>query len=60
MSDYFRYQIHFTTFNICFDIFSQVWGIVFLANELLSFFNSKKIYKMVNIISVDEYEINDF
>lgn len=60
ISDNFQYQIYIAAFDISFNVSLQAQPIVFPADQLFSFFDSKIIYKKVIMMLVDKLEVDNF
>lgn len=57
---YFQAQAHVTTFDISLIIFSKVWLIVFLTNQLFCFNNAKIACQKVDVVLIDKFGLNNF
>ena len=60
MSNYFSTQACITAFDIGLNIFLETQLIVFLANKVIGFINTKMFYKRVVVMPADEFCLKSF
>ena len=60
LSDFFWVQAYVTAFDIDLNVFSEARPIVFLADEVFDFIDTKMSCQRVVIMSIDELYSNDF
>ena len=60
MSNYLWTQAYVTAFDISLNIFSKAWPIVFLANEVFDFIDTKMSCQKVVVVSTDDLYSNGF
>lgn len=60
MFERFQSQIHVVALNIDIDIFFEAWSILFPADQLFAFINSKMTYKKVIMMPIDKLKADGF
>ena len=60
MCNCFEIQAYITTFDMSFNISLKAWLIVFLADKVLGFINTKMLYQKVVIVLTDKLYLNNF
>ena len=59
MFAYFQSQTNVAAFDISFNIFSDVWPIIFPINELSSFIDAKVSYQRVVVVQVQTVALSN-
>ena len=60
VSHYFQPQIDVAASDIALNIFSEAWPIVFPANQLPCFVNTKMTCQKIVVMLADEFGLDDF